>query len=219
MSTYVLIHGAGDAAFYWHLVTAELQARGHDVVAVDLPCDDDAAGLVEYADVVVEAIGDRRDLVVVAQSFGGYTAPLVCARVRVELLVLVAGMVPSPGESAEAMFAATGYAAPAVEPLDADDDGTLATFYADVPRALAAEALTHGRDQSGTPWSQPWPLRAWPEVPTRYLLCREDLLFPAEWVRGVVRERLGITPDEIDGSHCPALARPVELVDRLESMR
>ncbi|MCI0436930.1 MAG: alpha/beta hydrolase, partial [Gemmatimonadetes bacterium] len=109
MATYVLIHGAGDVGWYWHLVEAELRAHGHDVIAVDLPCDDEAAGLSEYTDTVVDAIGDRNSLVLVAQSFGGYTAPLVCARRPADLLVLVAAMVPSPHESAEAMFANTGY--------------------------------------------------------------------------------------------------------------
>ena len=47
MSTYVLIHGAGSDAWYWHLVEPRLRARGHDVVAVDLPCDDDSAGFEE----------------------------------------------------------------------------------------------------------------------------------------------------------------------------
>ncbi len=80
MATYVLIHGAGDVGWYWHLVEAELRERGHDVVAPDLPCDDDSAGLSEYADTVVDAIGDRSNLIVVAQSLGGFTAPLVCDR-------------------------------------------------------------------------------------------------------------------------------------------
>lgn len=71
MTTYVLIHGAGDGGWYWHLVDAELRQRGHDVVAPDLPADDDSAGLPEYADAVLEAIGGRTELVVVAQSFGG----------------------------------------------------------------------------------------------------------------------------------------------------
>jgi hypothetical protein len=74
MSTFVLIHGAGDVGWYWNLVEAELRRRGHDAVAPALPCDDDAAGLPEYADAVVEAIEDRTDLVVVAQSLGGFTA-------------------------------------------------------------------------------------------------------------------------------------------------
>ncbi len=59
----------------------------------------------------------------------------------------------------------------------------------------------------------------WPDVPVRFLLCREDRLFPAEWLRGVVRERLGIEADEIDAGHCVALSRPAELVVRLESYR
>src|SRR5262245_61258780 len=85
MATYALIHGAGDVGWYWHLVAAELRARGHDVVAPDLPCEDPSAGLSDYADVVLEAVARRGDLVVVAQSFGGYTAPIVCARAPAEL--------------------------------------------------------------------------------------------------------------------------------------
>jgi pimeloyl-ACP methyl ester carboxylesterase len=98
MAKFVLIHGAGDGGWYRHLLEAELRRRGHHVVAPDLPSEDDSAGLPEYADTMVDAIGDRGDLVVVAQSFGGFTAPLVCDRLPVDLLVLVAGMVPRPGE-------------------------------------------------------------------------------------------------------------------------
>lgn len=58
MATYVLIHGAGDVASYWHLVQAELQKRGHEVVAMDLPADDESAGPSACADTVVAAIGD-----------------------------------------------------------------------------------------------------------------------------------------------------------------
>jgi hypothetical protein len=42
MATYVRIHGAGDAGWYWHLVERELRTRGHGVVVMDLPADDDA---------------------------------------------------------------------------------------------------------------------------------------------------------------------------------
>ena len=216
MTTYALIHGAGDSAFYWHLLAADLRERGNDAVAMDLPCDDESAGLSDYADAVIDAVGERDDLVVVAQSFGGFTAPIVCERTSVELLVLVAGMVPSPGETAEELFAVTAYE-PASGDWDAGDD--IAVFYHDVAPDLAAQALAHGRAQAETPWREPWPLAAWPDVPTRYLLCRDDRLFPAEWTRRVVRERLGIAPDEIAGGHCPALSRPRELADRLEGYR
>ena len=56
MATYVLIPGAASSSWYWCLLEAELSGRGHEVVAVDLPCDDDSAGLTEYTQTVVDAL-------------------------------------------------------------------------------------------------------------------------------------------------------------------
>ncbi len=226
MATYVLIHGAASDSWYWHLVIPELEARGHDVVVMDLPCDDDSAGLSEYAEAVVDAIGDRTDLIVVAQSMAGLTAPLVCDRVSVGLLVLVAAMVPLPGESPGEWWANTGHeqarrhqAERDGRPFDVDFD-PIATFFHDVPPDVTAEAMARGeRGQSGTPFEKAWPLDAWPDVRTEFLLCRDDRFFPAEFLRRVVAERLGFPPDEMDGGHLPALAHPKELVERLEAYR
>jgi pimeloyl-ACP methyl ester carboxylesterase len=215
MATYVLIHGAGDVGWYWHLVEAELRERRHDVAAPDLPCDDDSAGLPEYADAVVEAIGDRTDLVVVAQSLGAFTAPLVCHRAPVDLLVLVAPMIPAPNEAPADYWTNTRYGQEVHEHYDDE----IALFYQDVPPELAAQALKRGRRQSEARLFEPSPLEAWPDVATRVLLCRDDRLFPAPFLRRVAQERLGITPDEIDGGHTPALSRPKELADRLEAYR
>ena len=125
MATFVLIHGAGDVGWYWHLVEAELRARGHDVVAPDLPCEDDSAGLRECANAVIAAIGDRTDLVVVAQSFGGFTAPLVCDQVAVDLVVLVAPMVPAPGEAPADYWTNTRYE----DEVRESYDDVIALFY------------------------------------------------------------------------------------------
>jgi pimeloyl-ACP methyl ester carboxylesterase len=214
IATFVLIHGAGDGGWYWHLVVAELRARGHDAVAPDLPAGDDSATLSTYADTVLDALGDRSDPVVVAQSFGGFTAPLVCERVRSRLLVLLAAMTPSPGEPPDEWWTATGY----VDEVSSNGDDVIATYYHDVPPALAAEALRRERDHpSSAAGREPWPLPQWPDVPTRFLLCREDRFFPPAFLRRVARERLGITADEIDGGHCVALSRPAELAGRLEA--
>jgi pimeloyl-ACP methyl ester carboxylesterase len=213
MSTFALIHGAGDVGWYWHLVEDELRARGHDTVAPDLPCDDDSAGLGEYADTVVGAIGAGTNIVVVAQSLGGFTAPLVCERVPVELLVLVAPMIPAPREAPADYWANTRYE-DATRGRQYDD--VVELFYQDVPSELVVEALKRGRAQSEARLHEPSPLQAWPRVPTRVVLCRDDRLLPADYLRRVARDRLGITPDEIDGGHTPALSRPVELVHRLE---
>jgi pimeloyl-ACP methyl ester carboxylesterase len=222
--TYVLIPGAGGDAWYWHRVEPLLRARGHDVVAVELPSADPAAGLPEYVETTLAAIGDRTGLVLVAQSMGGFTAPLVCERIPVELLILLAAMVPTPGESGGEWWGNTGQREAAR--LAAEHDGRnpdfdlMATFLHDVPPDVVAEMMRRGEpEQSDAPFSLPWPATAWPDVPSRFLLCRDDRLFPVEFQRRVVRERLGITADEMGGGHLPALARPEELVERLEAIR
>lgn len=222
MSTFVLIHGGGDVGWSWHLVAAQLRNHGHDVVAPDLPCDDDAAGLNEYADAVVEAIGDRENLIVVGHSYGGFTAPLIADRLPTDALVLVAGMIPSPGESPDEYWETSGcHEAARVQAardggLTGNDD-PFVTFYHDVPRTLAEEALRHERTQSSTPVASPWPLKAWPDVSTHFVLCTEDRLLPRDWLRRLVRERLRITPDEIEAGHCVALSRPAALAKMLLS--
>jgi pimeloyl-ACP methyl ester carboxylesterase len=220
MATFALIHGGGDVGWYWHLVQRELHELGHQTVAPDLPCDDNEADLGDYADAVADAIGDRRDLIVVGQSYGGFTAPLVAARLPVDALVLVAAMIPAPREKAADWWTNTGYG-DAVR-VSAERDGGLTgnddpfvAFYHDVPRALAEEATSKARDESETAYNQPWPLDAWPAVPTKFIVCAEDRFFPPEFMRRVVAERLGIVPDEIAASHCVALSRPRELAKQL----
>ncbi|MDG4766914.1 alpha/beta hydrolase [Solwaraspora sp. WMMD406] len=226
MATYVLIHGAGSDSWYWHLVIPRLRGRGHEVIAPDLPCEDDSAGLSAYVDLVVEAIGDRRDVVVVAQSLAGFTAPVVCQRVPVDLLVLVAAMVPAPGETAGDWWGNTGVeqarrAADVAAGRDPDAPfDPLSVFLHDLPPDVLDEALRHPpKEESAAFFKEPWPLTAWPDVPTRFLLCRDDRFFPADFQRRVVAERLGITPDEIDGGHLPALSRASDLVECLERFR
>ncbi|HKF75091.1 MAG TPA: alpha/beta hydrolase [Candidatus Dormibacteraeota bacterium] len=221
--TYVLIPGAGGSAWYWHRVEAELRRRGQQVVAVDLPADDDAAGLREYADAVVDAVGDRPDVVLVAQSMAGFTAPLVCERLPVSLLVLLNAMIPSPGETPGDWWDDTGQGQARREkderegrPAEADFD-PVTYFLHDLPPEVVEEAGAHARRQSETPFGQPWPLAAWPDVPTRVLVGSDDRFFPADFQRRVARERLGITPDEMPGGHLVALQHPAELTDRLEA--
>lgn len=217
MTTFVLIHGAGDTGWYWHLVEAELRAHGHETIAPDLPCDDASASLDDYVAAVTDAVGDRRDLVIVSQSYGSFTATLAASRLPTRLLVLVAGMIPVPGESPGEWWTNTGHRE-AVERQAASDGGRtghedpLMSFCNGVPRPLAEEALRRGsRGESSVVWETPWPLDTWPDVPTKYVVCRDDRFFPADFLRRVARERLGITPDETSGCHCVALSHPKEL--------
>ncbi len=207
MTTFALIHGGGSSGWDWHLVVPELQARGHDAVAVDLPTEDESAGWWDYADAVVDAVDGHEDVVVTGHSLGGFTAPLVATRRRVELIVLVAAMIPSPGGRFDAWWTDAGY----------EESGLDDVFYHDVPPPLVAEAKQHVREEQARALSEPWPLDAWPDVPTRYLLCRDDRLFTPAFARRHARERLGIEADEMDGGHYIALARPRELAERLDA--
>lgn len=222
--TFVLVPGAGGQAWYWHRVVAELEARGHTAIAVDLPADDASADLDAYADTIVEAAAGREGIVLVAQSMGGFSAPLACDRLSVSLLVLVNAMIPRPGETGGEWWEATGQAQAAREFAAAqgrDPTGDLDlmdVFFHDVPAQVIEEAMAAGEpDQSDTPFAQPFPLDRWPDVPTRVVASRDDRLFPVEFQRPVAIDRLGILPDEVPGGHLVALAHPVPLVDQIEA--
>ena len=221
MTTFVLVPGAGGDAWFWHRLAPELERRGHVAIPVELPTDDDTAGLAAYADTVVAAAGDHAPVVLVAQSMGGLTAPLVCDRLDVTLIVLLNAMIPLPGETGGDWWTVTGQSAARAAYWeragiagDPDDDAVM--YFHDVPADVTATAMQQELTQSMRPFEDPWPLSAWPDVPTRVLTGRDDRLFPAEFQRRVAQERLGLVPDELPGGHLVALSRPVEVADRLE---
>ena len=235
MATFVLVPGADGSAWYWHLVAPELRARGHDVVTLDLPSHD-SADLDAVADTVTGAASEALaaagqegresgPVVLVAQSLAGFAAPLVCTRMHVDRIVLVNAMVPRPGETAGEWWADTGQ--PAARAAHADAMGRRGAeaefdlrtdFFHDVPAAVTEEAFAAapGAPPSGV-FAQPWPLEAWPTVPTRFVQGADDRFFPADFQRRVVGERLGIDIEELPGGHLLALSRPKELAEALAS--
>ena len=221
--SYVLVPGAGGNAWYWHLVEGELRARGRDVVAVELPATDDSAGLSEYVETVVRAAGDRTNVVLVAQSMAGFTAPQVCSRISTSLLVLVNAMIPAPGETPGEWWERAGQAEAkrakdVREGRDPDAEfDVFAVFLHDVPQQIIDESVAHTSPQSGTPFGCRWPLEGWPDVPTRVIVGSDDRFFPVEFQRRIAQERLGITPRELPGGHLIALSHPRELADQLEA--
>jgi pimeloyl-ACP methyl ester carboxylesterase len=223
--TYVLIPGAGGDAWFWHLVAPLLSAAGPGVIVVDLPAADPTAGLSEYADTVcAAAAGVDGPVVLVAQSMGAFTAPLVGERLRAELIVLVNPMVPAPGEAAGQWWAATGQKAAMVEHFTALGLGRTSfdmveDFFHDVPPAVRDEAMRAGEpQQADKPFEEPWPLAAWPDIATVVIQGSDDRLFPLEFQRRVVRDRLGLGPESLTvlpGGHLMALSHPHELAEQL----
>jgi pimeloyl-ACP methyl ester carboxylesterase len=225
-TTYALIPGAGGRAWYWHRIIPLLLARGDEAIAIDLPADDDAADLTAYADVVSDAVADvTGPLVLVAQSMGAFTAPIVAGRLRstggTPRLVLVNPMVPAVGESPGGWWEASGQRAARIAyfqriGLTRSDFDPIEDFFHDVPEQVRTEALSQPEpQQSDTPFEKPWPLDHWPDVPTRVIVGSDDRLFPLEFQRRMVRDRLGLDVDVMPGGHLMALSQPRKLVDRL----
>ncbi len=95
MSLFALIHGAMHGGWCWQRLVSELEKRGHEVVAPDLPCDDREAGLAEYAATVEAELGSASDVILVGHSLGGRTLPVIASRRPVSRVIFLC-CVPIP---------------------------------------------------------------------------------------------------------------------------
>jgi pimeloyl-ACP methyl ester carboxylesterase len=219
VSCHVLIPGAGGAAWYWHRVIPLLQEAGHETIAVDLPGADEHAGLPEYTRQVVSAIGDRDDVVIIAQSLGGFTAPLVAAAVPVRALVLVNAMIPVPGETPGAWWASTGWLEARLAAAERCGYGTefdpAVYFLHDVPPEVAAAGAPHQRPEADAAFGSVCDFGAWPPATIRIVAGAGDRFFPAPFQQVLARDRLGLEADLLPGRHLIALSRPPVLANYL----
>jgi alpha-beta hydrolase superfamily lysophospholipase len=212
MSTFLLIPGAGGAAWYWHRVAPLLRAAGHEAIPVDLPGADPSAGRPEYADLVVGAANGREDIVLVAQSMGAFAALPACDRLAIRRLVLVNAMIPAPGETPGDWWGNTGSEAARV--AAARDGGYDAAFDVDtyflhdVPAEVAEAGAAHQRPEADIAFGQPCAFARWPDIATTVLAAREDRFFPPAFQRRVAHERLGLEATALPGGHLTALSEP-----------
>ena len=186
---------------------------------MDLPADDPEAGWDDYVRAVLSAAdGSASHPVVVGHSAGAFVAPLVCQSLQASELVLVAPTIPRPGERFMEFWSDTGHKEAQARWLEtlglpgASEDEVI--YYHDVPQELWAEEVRRSAGRDNFP-SGPWPLSAWPEVPTRVLACRDDRLLPLPYLREVARQRLGLEVEEIKGGHCVLLSHPEALAEHL----
>jgi pimeloyl-ACP methyl ester carboxylesterase len=138
--------------------------------------------------------------------------------------VLVNAMVPTPGETAGAWWDAVGQPQARAEHERAegrDPDApfdVVEGFFHDVPPEVTAEAMSRDETrQADRPFGEPWPLDAWPDVPTTAITGRDDRLFPEGLQRRYLQDRLGIEPTVIEGGHLVALADPEGLARAIQN--
>jgi pimeloyl-ACP methyl ester carboxylesterase len=216
------VHGAWHGGWCFASVASELGQLGHTAVSPDLPCDHPDAGAATYADVVCQALeGQGDDVVVVGHSLGGITIPLVAERRPVRRMVFLCALLPTPERPMSDRFGEADLFPPGpgentVRGEDglsrwASDEDAIAGMYGDCDPAQARAAVAQLRPQAALPTREPSPLGCWPEAPSSYLLCRDDLMIGPAWSRRAAREQLGVEAIEWPGSHSPMLARPAEL--------
>jgi pimeloyl-ACP methyl ester carboxylesterase len=222
--TFVMIPGAGGAAWYWHLVQRELAEHGNDVVAVDLPVGGQN-GLAEYADAVVEAGVGRGPVTLVAQSMGAFTVALATQRMPVARIMFLNAMIPIPGETPGSWWEATRHsdakrANDLLSGRDPDAPFDVDTYFLhDLPAPLRAEIAEHGGTDSEALFGSVCDFKAWPPVPIHVMAGRDDRFFPIGFQRRIALERLGLGVTEVDGGHLAALARPHLIARILEDFR
>lgn len=204
MATFSLVHGSWHGGWAWDLVRTELEARGHVVHTPDLPCEDCAAGVEEYAACVPPAD------VVVGHSLGGYTIPLVEADTHVFLTAGVGGtgggaLVPGFGDGqVRDELGRSYYPDPAVAAAELQYPSEYTELASKLRRQapLDTEPLT-GAAAVGS---------------LVYIVCTGDAVIQPEWQRSAARDFLGVEPFELESGHSPMLECPRELVAILDSL-
>lgn len=168
----MLIPGAGIDPRIYRATIAALGELGQRALAPVLPLDDEDAAPSDHAAAVLAALPeDGGDLVVVAQSLGAFAGPLVAERAEAAGLVLLAPMIPAPGETAGEWWANTGHEAAIAGlrerfgPMSEWGREALAeVFLHDVDEAtVRANARYEGAPGRGM-FAEPWPLDLFPRI-------------------------------------------------------
>ena len=230
---YVLVHGACHGAWCWDEVAARLRAKGHRVVALDLPGHGRRAAQVRLASAQAygQAVADAMALegisrgIVVGHSLAGIVIPKAAelAPERVAHLVfLAAAVVPDGGSVAETLMAPAGRTLVRGNAAGRGDGTFLypaemawARWMGDMPRSdpRVTRALSLLTPQSLRPFVEPVDLRVFygMRVPRTYIRCMGDkAVLPAKAAECAAR--LGVKPIDMDCAHNPMLSRPDDLV-------
>jgi pimeloyl-ACP methyl ester carboxylesterase len=219
---FVLVHGAWHGAWAWDHLRPVLEHAGHRTLAVELPCDDADADASAYARAIAQAVDEAgwSRPTIVGHSMSGVALPLVPDLVDVGQLLFLGALIPAPGERMLDVFRREGVRGDTGAHIDEDADGrtwwaswegAFEIFYHDVEPSRARAAFERLRPQARAPFAETCPLERFPDVPTSYVLMREDRMILPTWSREAAPARLGVEPVELPGGHSPMLADPGRL--------
>jgi pimeloyl-ACP methyl ester carboxylesterase len=226
---FVLVHGGFHGAWCWALLVPELEQRGHEAVAIDLPghgkrVDEDAT-LALYRDAVVEVLepGD----VLVGHSLGGFAVSVAAdaAVDRLQHVVYLAAGLPVEGQPMATAGASTLLAGNSMIGLSEDGqratirsaDAALDFFYNDCSPEIAEWAYGMLTPQPLAPLTEPISIPNFWEanLPRSLILWRQDHAGGDKAAVDQTIRRLGVEPFWMDTSHSPFLGRPFECADQI----
>ena len=233
---FILIHGGFHGAWCWSRVVPELEALGHEAIAIDRPGHgdrrDEESTLQGRRAAILEVLhpGD----ILVGHSGGGYDVTLAAdaAPEKVGHIIYLAAALPLEGRPL--IEASGGHPA---EEIDAGGKTQLMTEETGMMRFVrlndrgrmeccdfeaVRDFFYHDCDEASARWAyarltpapvefllEPIHLRKFwkAELPRSYIRCRHDRAAPVSLTAGFI-ERLGVEPLEIDTSHSPFLSKP-----------
>jgi pimeloyl-ACP methyl ester carboxylesterase len=207
MARFVLVHGAWHGGWCFSRLAQELEDRGHEVVAPDLPCEEVGLTPRDYA----HAVGPEPDAIVVGHSLGGFTIPHVAARARVYLAALPPLERSEIDEAFVASFGGT------VRDADGrsywpDAETAAARMYPDCSRAQSDWAFLQLRRQARL---EPIPA---PFGPGDVVIASlRDAAIDPDWQIHTARTH-GALVIELDSGHSPFFTQPAELADILSAL-
>jgi pimeloyl-ACP methyl ester carboxylesterase len=206
VARFVLVHGAWHGAWCFRYVVEELEARGHEALAVDLPCD--TVGLTQ--DDYAVLVGPQPDAVLVGHSMGAQTIALLEAATRVYL----GGVLPV--EDASPACFVPGFGGAVRDELDRsywpDADVCAERLYPDCTRAQSDWAFARLRPQARIAFRAA-PFGAGDVV----IATMRDRAIDPHWQVAQAR-RHGATLIELDSGHSPFFTQPGELAEILTTL-
>jgi pimeloyl-ACP methyl ester carboxylesterase len=206
MARFVLVHGAWHGGWCWRWVAEELEERGHDVAAPDLPCDVVGRTARDYARV----IGPQPDAIVVGHSLCAQSVSLVEAKLR----VYVSGLLPVGGAHSLAFTEEFGGFV---------RDGEGCSYWPDLVTCAARMYPDCTRAQ--VEWAFPQLRRQAPVAAVAASLCKHDAVvvttrdavLEPDWQLSSARKHHARVAC-LDSGHFPMLTQPDDLADLLDDL-
>lgn len=234
MSTFVLIHGAYHGAWCWFKVASELESRGHEVIAFDLPAHGiettpaDEITLDDYVDSVCETIRERDESVtLVGHSMSGMVITQAAERCPggIDTLVYLTAYLPADGESMidrriEGSLISRSFTVDQERGVGIiESDRVEELFYADCSASDVRLAHALLRPEPIEPLSTPVSIseEGFESVRRVYVRCEDDRAITIEQQRQMIDERGCDLELTLEASHSPFLSIPTETADALET--